>query len=287
VALAQIAPRLGEVDANLALCLDRVERAREAGADLVVFPELALTGYHLLDHVPEVALGLDSAEIAGLARASVGIDLVVGFVEDGPGHRLHNAAAYFADGRIVHVHRKVQLPTYGMFQEGRDFARGATLRAFAAPAGRTGLLICEDAWHPTHAWLLAQQGAEVLLVLSNGPARGSRPGEGLTSVEVWRSLLQVTSRFQTAWTVYVNRVGCEDGLTFGGGSIVVDPFGRVAAELPPLDEAFEVVELEAEVLRRARVAYPLLRDADLELVRGELERMHRQRFDLTDPGQET
>ena len=129
-------------------------------------------------------------------------------------------------------------------------------------------------------WLLAQQGAEVIFVLSNGPTRGARPGREVTSVAVWRELLQTTAQFQTTWMVYVNRVGCEDGLTFGGGSLVVDPFGRVVSEAPALDEALEVVDLKSEILRRARTAYPLLRDENIELVQRELERIRQLRYDL-------
>ena len=283
IALAQISPRLGDVEANLSLHLDTARRARREGAQVVVFPELSLTGYLLRDQVPEVALTVDDPVVQRLARASRGIDMVVGLVEDAPGHRFHNAAAYFAGGRLVHVHRKVHLPTYGMFEEGRDFAAGVRLRAFDARPGRAGLLVCEDAWHPVCAWLLAQDGAEVLIVPSSGPTRGARPGRGVTSVAVWHELLRITSQFLTCYAVYVNRVGCEDGLTFGGGSVAVDPFGRIVGELPPLEEGLAVVELRAEVLRRARSAYPLLRDENLELVRRELDRVLAAHHDLPAP----
>lgn len=285
VALGQISPRLGDVEANLGLHLASVEQARSDGAEVLVFPELSLTGYHLLDQVPEVALRQDDATLTRLAAASRSIDLVVGLVEESPGHRYHNAAAYFAGGGLVHLHRKLYLPNYGMFQEGRDFAPGDRLRSFDATYGPCGLLVCEDLWHATCAWLLAQQGAEIIYVLANGPTRGARPGTGITSVGVWRDLLRVTAQFQSAFLVYVNRSGCEDGLSFGGGSMVVDPFGRVVAELPPLEQGLLTVELEGEVLRRARTAYPLLRDENLELVSRELGRIRQLRYDLPDEEQ--
>ena len=129
---------------------------------------------------------------------------------------------------------------------------------------------------------------DLLLAVSNGPTRGARPGLGITSVAVWRDLLRATARFQTCFVVYVNRVGYEDGLSFGGGSLAVDPFGRVLAALPALDPALEVVDLDAEVLRRARLSYPLLRDENLELAAREIERIRRLRYDLPraagDPG---
>lgn len=283
VALAQTEPRLGDVDANLDVHLETVERAREGGADLVVFPELSLTGYVLRDQVADLAEPVDGPRLARLAEASRDIDVVVGFAEDGPGHRFHNAAAYLASGRVVHVHRKVHLPTYGLFEEGRDFGAGETLRAFAGGrAGRTGIAICEDLWHPTTAWLLAQDGAEILIVTSSGPTRGARTEDGPTSVGVWHDLLRVTAQFQTSYVVYVNRVGYEDGLNFGGGSTVLDPFGRTVVEASALDPDLVFADLRDETLRRARTAYPLLRDADVELVRRELERVRRRRFDLPD-----
>ena len=280
VALAQIAPKLGDFDANLELHLARIDEAVGLGAQIVVFPELSLTGYHLADQVPEIALPQDTPALAPLRDASRRIDVVAGLVEDGAGHRFFNAVAYFSGGELLHVHRKVFLPTYGMFQEGREFARGERLRAFETPHAPTGVLVCEDLWHPTSAWLLAQQGAEVVLGVANGPTRGTRPGPGITSIAVWRDLLRMQAQFHTSFYVFVNRVGCEDGLTFGGGSMAVDPFGRVLLELPALDEQLSAVDLAGSTLRRARSAYPLLRDADLELIHRELTRLRRLRYDL-------
>ncbi len=284
VALAQIAPKLGDVQANLTLHLDAVAQAAKDGARVLAFPELSLTGYVLRDQVPDVAIGQDDAVFAKLAAASSSIDLLVGLVEETPGHRFHNVAAYFSSGRLVHIHRKLYLPNYGMFQEGREFAAGERLRGFDAGYGPSGILICEDHWHPACAWLLAQGGAETLFTISSSPTRGARFEHEVTSVAVWERLLQVSAQFQTAFMIYANRVGCEDGLTFGGGSMVVDPFGRVIGSLPPLEEGLLAVDLEAEVLRRARTAYPLLRDENLDLVHRELERVRSERYEL--PGDE-
>ncbi len=284
VALAQIAPKLGNLDANLDIHIDAIRRASREKAALVVFPELSMTGYVLRDQVAEIALTPKASAFRRLLREAKGIDLVFGYAEEAPGHRFHNAAVYASGGRAIHVHRKLYLPTYGMFDEGRDFARGELVRAFEARHGRTGLLICEDAWHPTSAWLLVQDGAEVLIVLSSGPTRGARPGRGVTSLGVWHDLLRTTAQFQTSFVVYVNRVGYEDGLNFGGGSIAIDPFGRSLATLESLTPALTVAELDAEVLRRARAAYPLLRDENIELVHRELSRIRQERFALPAPG---
>src|SRR5262245_58124621 len=130
VALAQIAPKLGQIAPNLDTHEEAIARARKEKAGIVVFPELSLTGYLLRDQVQDVALTLKSSALRRLLRASRGIDVIVGFVEEGAGHSFHNAAAYLSKGRAVHVHRKVYLPTYGMFDEGRDFAAGEVVRAF-------------------------------------------------------------------------------------------------------------------------------------------------------------
>jgi predicted amidohydrolase len=284
VAIAQISPRLGNLTANLDLHLEAIEKARQLQAGLVVFPELSMTGYLLRDQVPDVALGPRSPALRKLKEACREIDALIGFVEEGEGHRFYNSAIYLSRGRKTHIHRKLYLPTYGMFDEARDFAAGERLRPFVSRFGKAGVLICEDIWHSTSSWLLAQEGAELLFVLSSGPTRGARPGRGITSLAVWHELACVTAQFQTAYVVYVNRVGFEDGLNYGGGSRVIDPFGRTACELPPLEEALETVELSDEVLRRARTAYPLLRDENLELVYRELGRIRRDRFGL--PGEE-
>jgi predicted amidohydrolase len=283
VALAQIAPKLGDLDSNLGRHLDIIRRAKREKARVVVFPELSMTGYLLRDQVQDVALTDRSKTYRKLLAASRDIDVVFGFVEEAAGHKFHNAAAYLSKGRTVHVHRKIYLPTYGMFDEGRDFAAGEIVRSFAAPFGPAGILVCEDAWHPTSAWLLVQDGAEILFVMSSGPSRGTKPGRGVTSLGVWHDLIRATAQFQTSFVVYVNRVGYEDGLNFGGGSIALDPFGRTLASLPALDEGLAIAELDAEVLRRARSVYPLLRDENLELVHREIGRIRQHRFQIPDP----
>jgi predicted amidohydrolase len=285
VALAQIAPRLGDLESNLDLHRDAIRLARREKAGVVVFPELSLTGYALRDQVSEIALTSTAPLFRKLARASSEVDLIVGFAEEAPGHLFYNASAYFSKGRVVHIHRKVYLPTYGMFDEGRDFAAGELFRSFPTRHGPAGMLICEDAWHPSSAWILVQDGAEILFTLSSGPTRGAKPGRGITSLPIWHELLRTTAQLQTSFVVYVNRVGYEDGLNFGGGSIVVDPFGRTLASLPALKAGVTVAELDGEVLRRARAAYPLLRDENIELVHREVSRIRQERFQVPAPAE--
>jgi predicted amidohydrolase len=144
VALVQIATRLADVEANLEKHLSFIKQARARRADLVVFPELSLTGYVLQDLVPTVARRPTEADpvFGPLLKASKDLDIMVGFVEEDPRHRFHVAAAYLSSGRVAHIHRKLYLPTYALFDEGRFFTRGDAVRAFDAPYGRVGILIC-------------------------------------------------------------------------------------------------------------------------------------------------
>src|SRR5918912_2490868 len=155
VGLAQIAPVLGDLEKNLDSHRRWSERAAEAGVDLLVFPELSLTGYFLKDPVPEVAIGLESTQMAEIRRLSRGMDVVCGLVLEEPDHRCFNVSLYLSKGEIVHLHRKVYLPTYGMFDEQRYFASGDRFRSFQTSHGRAGILVCEDIWHLSSAYILA------------------------------------------------------------------------------------------------------------------------------------
>jgi predicted amidohydrolase len=274
IALAQVAPALGDVTANVALHVATAQRARRAGARLVVFPELSLTGYRLLDLVPEVAIPLSQdGPLRPLFALSRRIALVVGLVEESEGHRYYNSAVFLEGGRVRHLHRKVYLPTYGMFEEGRYFAAGDRLAAFRTRLGRMGMLVCEDLWHPASALILAQDGADYLLVPSNGPTHTMSGGGGPQNQETWRDLVKVTAQMQTTFVILVNRVGVEDGIHFGGGSCVVDPLGEIVAQARPLREDLVICDLGRAALRRARTFYPLLRDERLPLLSREMQRL--------------
>lgn len=274
LALAQVAPVLGDVDANVALHVRIARRASRAGARLVVFPELSLTGYRLQDLVAEVAIRLEPAgALLPLFALSRRIALLFGLVEESEGHRYYNSAVFLSGGRIRHVHRKVYLPTYGMFEEGRYFAAGDRLAAFRTRLGRMGVLVCEDLWHPASALILAQDGADYLLIPSNGPTHRVAGGGGPQNQETWRDLVKVTAQMQTTFVVLVNRVGVEDGIHFGGGSCVVDPLGEIVAEARPLREDLVICDLGRAALRRARTFCPLLRDERLPLLSREVQRL--------------
>jgi predicted amidohydrolase len=274
IALAQFEPVLGDVEANVSRHLAWCRRAMARRADLIVFPELSLTGYLLQDLVSEVAMSLDAPRpIQPLLSVSRRIPMVVGLVEESGDHRYYNSALFLAGGRVSHVHRKVYLPTYGMFDEGRFFAAGDRLEAFATPFGRMGLLICEDLWHPAAALVLAQDGADCLLVISAGPTEGIDRRRGLIGQSSWRDLVKVTAQTQTLFVAYANRVGFEDGVNFAGGSLIFDPLGESITEGPILEERLVIGDLDGSTLRRARTLYPLLRDERLPVVTREMERL--------------
>lgn len=279
VALAQIAPILGDRRRNLQLHLEQIAAARDQGAELIVFPELSLTGYFLRDMVPDVAVEPDSEEIAALIEAAGPAAVVAGFVEQTPQHRFHNSALFAQNGRLVHLHRKVYLPTYGLFDEQRYFAAGDRIRAFdTARFGRVGILICEDFWHLSAATVMQAEEVDLLICLSNSPARGV-DGPDIRSTETSQRLVKTFAQLLGAMVVLVNRVGFEDGLCFTGGSMVVGPDGRPIAEAPVLDESLTPADYDPAELRRQRVITPLARDERLLLTIEELQRIKRRRYE--------
>lgn len=278
VALAQIAPKLGDSDANLERHLEIIRRCGRKGADLIVFPELSLTGYMLQDLAAEVAEpARGSRRLKAIASAAGSGGVILGFVERGEGHLHYNAAVCFARGRPIGCHRKVYLPTYGMFDEGRYFAAGESFRSFEAPWGRTGLLVCEDFWHLSASYLLALQGMDLLAVISACPAKGLDASRELRSVAIWSDLAQVVARHLSCWVLYANRVGYEDGWAFQGGSFVCAPTGELVARAKSLKEEILVADLPDRILRRARANAPLLRDEKPDLVRREIDRILAER----------
>lgn len=276
VVLAQIKPKLGCVADNLALIEERIQQATAAKADLIVFPELALTGYFLKDLVPEAARRLDSPEIQRLTELSRTISIVVGFVEVTNDYRFFNSALYLEDGAVRHLHRKVYLPTYGLFDEQRYLARGEQFRAFDTRFGRVGMVICEDMWHLSASYILAMDGATTLICLSSSPGRGIE-GESLGSAKAWQQLTSTTAMFLNCRVLYCNRVGYEDGINFWGGSEYVAPSGESTARANILEEDMLTAIVEEGALRRERIFSPMLRDENLFVTMQELRRIKRER----------
>lgn len=274
--LAQIKPKLGCVADNLALIEEHTQQAISAKADLIVFPELALTGYFLKDLVPEVARRLDSPEIKRLVELSRDISIAVGIVEETDDYRFFNSALYLEDGAIRHLHRKVYLPTYGLFDEQRYLARGERFRAFDTRFGRMGMLICEDMWHLSSSYILAMDGATSLICLSSSPGRGVE-GDSLGSADAWQQLTSTTAMFLNCRVLYCNRVGYEDGVNFWGGSEYIAPSGESMVRARLFEEDAVEASIAEGALRRERIFSPMLRDENLFVTMQELRRIERER----------
>lgn len=275
IGLAQINTKLGLVEKNLEKHLTYIQRATNEGADLVIFPELSLTGYALQDLVPTVAHRpqADDPIFKELLDASKKIDIVVGFAEEDVRNRFYISSAYLSLGKVVHVHRKVYLPTYGLFDEGRFFAWGDTTAAFDTRFGRAGILICEDFWHMSSPYMLWLDGADLFLFTSASPGRGLTSAPQLNTAYWVDSITQAYASIFTSFVIHSNRVGYEDGLHFWGGSTVFDPNGELVVKAPLQEEALTFCEIDLNQLHRTRAALPLLRDERTALVQRELARV--------------
>ena len=278
VTLAQIDCELGNVGENLRRAGEVLEQARPEGSDMVVFPELSLTGYSLGQVTEDVSLEAVDEEIAGrLGRAGGEMGVVVGFAEAG---RLHtyNSAAYIHGGVLTHVHRKLYLPTYGLFEERKHFSPGQAMRAFETGVGRMAILICNDVWQPALPFLAVQDGARVLIVPSNS-STNRFPGSADMQRE-WRDIDRFYARMLQSYVVFVNRIGSEGELEFWGGSHVVDPWGEIVAEAPLNEPAVMTVEIDLAKVRRRRREMPLVKEARLALLNREIERLAAEGGDL-------
>src|SRR5918995_6709201 len=285
IALGQVAPRLGEVDANVELLAGRLNTAARDGAEMVVFPELALTGYLLQDLVPEVAMRADDERLAALSRERPSVAVVVGFVEETDDHRYCNSVALLRDGSVLAVHRKLYLPTYGLFDEGRFTRTGDRIRTVdvGPPIGRIGMSVCEDFWHPSVPMLQAADGANLLVNVAAGPSRAPGSKAGLVAIEGWHKMQDTYALLGTVPIVFCNRVGNEEGLTFWGGSRLLAADGSLVVEAPLWEEALVVGAVETDDLRMQRYGLPLLADERLELTRREIDRIIAERADLPAP----
>jgi NAD+ synthase (glutamine-hydrolysing) len=261
VHLVQLDPTLGNLEANLEMHLEEARSAASKGADCVLFSELSLTGYFLKDQTAEVALRLNDELLARLSELSNSISIGAGFIERGDDGQLYNAYGFWEDGELLSVHRKVHLVTYGMFEEHRDLGAGCKFVPIESKLGRFLVLTCEDAWHMQGPLLAFHAGVDAILVPSASPARGvAVDGDTLGSVQTWDQLLSTWALITQTWICHINRVGFEDGIGFGGGSRVIDPFGQQRAALDGLDRGVLEATLDSASLDRARVALPLRRD---------------------------
>jgi len=273
VALSQISSVLGDVKKNFHTHLKYIDRAKKEKADLLIFPELSLTGYTLKDLVPDVAISPDKNPLfTELKLLSKDISLVLGFVEEKDKGLYYNSSAYLSGGRILHIHRKVYLPTYGMFEEAKFYGQGKNFKTFQTPFGKTGMLICYDFLHYSSSYVLFAGGSEIIIVLSAAPGRGMSDEENYASSYMWELMGESISRFSTAFLIYCNRVGFEDGKSFAGGSFIYAPSGQLLAKAPYTDENFLVMEIDLKQIREYRKKWPYRRDDKPEVILAALQR---------------
>lgn len=259
-------PRLGDIDYNVRLHIDHLQKAKKKNVDLLIFPELSLTGYTLKDMVEELALDPENdplfAKLKGLSKE---ISFVVGFVEEKEKGLWVNSAAFFSQGKIAHIHRKIYLPTYGMFEELKFFGQGKNFHTFPTPFGKTGMLICYDFLHISSSYLLFVGGAELIIAISAAPGRGFSDDDAYASARMWELMGEAVSRFFQCFVIYCNRVGFEDGKSFAGGSFIFNPGGQLVAKSPYVEEDFLVKDIDLEEIRQFRKYRPYRRDEKPEI----------------------
>jgi predicted amidohydrolase len=271
----QMSSVLADPAANLARVARAQADAAREGVDVVLTPELSLTGYDVRDSVHTLAVPEVDEPFPALAA---GPEVVVGTIEHDARFIPYNAALHLRRGRVLHRHRKVHLPTYGMFEEGRFFGRGERVRAYDAGGGwRVGMLVCEDLWHPALAYLLAADGAHVILVQSAAAGRGAWAGGAAggrwASRASWEHLCCSAAAAYGVYVVLANRVGVEGGSVFGGGSIVVAPGGEVVARGDDMAEDRLTVDLSLEAVAAARRPFSQARDDRPDIILRELARI--------------
>src|SRR2546422_3863 len=278
LAIAQLRPTKGDYNTNLQKIggvLAQVARLAPP-VDLVVFPETATSGYFVEGGVRDVAVTAGTLfrdlTVEHEAAGARPVDVASGFYEVFQNH-FYNSCLYASlggkDAGVQHVHRKVFLPTYGVFDEERFVDRGREIRAFDTGWGRAAILICEDAWHSLTGTIAALEGAQLVIVPSASPARGTGMDEEGTrlpaSVVRWERILKGIADEHGVWVAFASLVGFEGGKGFPGGSVVVSPAGEIALRGPLFEEAVLTYDVDFEEITRARAEAPLLADLEVNL----------------------
>jgi predicted amidohydrolase len=266
VAIGQVAPVVGELQANLDRTRELTTQAVAEGAKLVVFPELNLSGYFT---PPQLGLAATDQRLRAATVGAGDAAVLLGFPELDNGVTYNSAALYIA-GELRHVHRKLILPSYHPFTEDERFRPGNALHTFNTPFGRAAVLLCEDAVQPALATVAAHDGAELLLIPANS-AHSLRPE--ISNREHWHAVTSFYARLTQTFVVFANRAGEEAPFRFWGGSHVLDPQGQLLAQSPQDEEALLLVELDHHEVARQRQRLPFLQNARLDVVQQELHRI--------------
>jgi len=271
VGAAQIATVPEDIEANLETHLELIAQARAHGCDLLVFPELSLTGYTLSDRSFRLARSRHSKVIRQIAEASQGLTTQFGFIEEGPAAQYYNATLAVRDGEIHHLHRKVNLPSYGNLDENKHFATGRFMEtARLDDTWRYAILICADAWNPALVHLAAMNGATLLSVPISSSINAVE-GE-FSNPNGWDLAVRFYAMMYGMPVVMTNRVGTEGSNHFWGGSAIIDAHGRIVTQAD--DEAtLLTAELDYNQVREARFHLPTVRDSNFALIQREVNRL--------------
>ncbi|MGF6906651.1 nitrilase-related carbon-nitrogen hydrolase [Fusobacterium sp. PH5-44] len=275
ISLEQMYPTLGDVEKNLSKIIDRIDEGIKNDVNLIIFPELSLTGYCMEEMVFDIAMEKVPQILLEKSRE---IDIVFGMAELGQEQYPYNSAFYLSQERILHRHRKVYLPNYGLFTEGRYFIEGQFFSAFDTRFGRMGLLVCEDAWHQSAGYLLAQDGAHIIINICNSPARLTGAKDTLS--ENWKSLTKASSISNGVYNIVVNRVGVEDGISFWGNSFIVSPAGKIEIQGDYFNEESIVYDLDINAVKRARSSSPSFKNERIDIVIDSLKRIKNKKVKL-------
>lgn len=277
IGLGQMDCLLGDIESNLATMHDLIKQARLQNVDLLVFPELALTGYAIGQVEEDVSLRPDDPRIRSLLQAAGEMSLVFGFHEDA-GHRSYNSAAYTQAGELVHVHRKLYLPNYGPFEERKHFSPGQHMRSFTTRHGDAAMLICNDAWQPVLPFIAVQDGAQLLIIPTNSSEKPT--SDGVVNNSYWYEIVRFHARIYESYVIFVNRVGHEHGLNYWGGSHVVAPSGETMAQAQDSEAGLTIADIDLAEVTRWRRRAPLVREARLAMLSREFERLAQSGGDL-------
>ena len=269
--IAQIDCTLANFDKNLAQHCTLIEEAIREGADAIAFPELSLTGYNVQDAAQDIAMHIEDARFAPLRELSRKISIICGGIELSNDYGVYNSAFMFEDGIGQSVHRKIYLPTYGMFEELRYFSACQQIKAVTSKRlGRIGVAICEDFWHVSVPYLLAHQGAKLLFVLMSSPLRMS-PGIGNPAIITqWQTIASTYSFLFSSYVACINRVGNEDSFTYWGNSSVTGPDGTILCAAPLFKPSVKDSLIDVSEVKRARLHSSHFLDEDLRLISAEL-----------------
>jgi len=261
VGVAQMECVLGDVDANLEIAADFVARAKQEGVELLVFPELALSGYAIGGRFHKAALRPHGPRARRLRELSRDVAFAIGLIEETEDHEFYNSGLFLSDGNVRHVHRKVYLPNYRQFDERRYFGAGSVVQAFNTPWGRMAMLVCGDAWHLSLPYLAVHDGADLLMIM----AASSREGlaENIPCEGAWERMNRSYALTLSTFVVFANRAGSEAGLHFWGGSHVVLPNGNLLCKAKIDEQDLLVCDLDLAQLREQRMVLPFRRDDSL------------------------